>query len=135
MIVPAAYRALAKGLANGVTSGDSALGLLTTELAAKADPQVTTHYISAGPIRPEFAALLGDAQSTYNAVAAAAATAGTQPSATLQQIQAMYAASTFKDMEADTYPVVTSEGAVQVPVTPFSVIDSLNLTITQKALP
>lgn len=86
IIVPAAYAPLARSLAEGVAPGDSGKGMWATELEAKASPGTITHYISSGGIKPEFAALLEDAQGIYDAAG------GQVPLAT---IQALLAAATI----------------------------------------
>jgi hypothetical protein len=94
LITPAAYQALAKGLCAGIAPGDSAQDMFLTGLSADGSAPAT-HYISDGYIKPEFAALLGNANATY----AAAQEAGA--SVTLQQIQALYAASVFRNKLTD----------------------------------
>jgi hypothetical protein len=86
MVVSAAHVALARSLAEGIAPGGSGAGMWVTALSTSGNAPAT-HYISNGHIKPEFAALLGDAQATYQA-------AGGQVS--LASLQAMYAAATIR---------------------------------------
>lgn len=99
LVVPAAYRDLAWTLANGITPGGPAEGMWTTELSATGD-EPATHYISSGYISPESAALLGNAQATYDAAG------GQVP---LADIEALYANSVIRADE-DPHAVIAELG-------------------------
>lgn len=87
-IIPDAYVALARSLAEAATAdeGNSGAGMWTTGLSATGTG-APTHWISAGLMWPEFAAMLEDADAIFTA------TGGAVPLAT---IQAMLAASTIR---------------------------------------
>lgn len=86
MIVAAQDAPLAQGLALGL-AGEQGQGMFTTGLSPTgAEP--ATHFISSGPIFPEFAALLGDAQGTFDA------SGGQVP---LASIEGLYARADFTE--------------------------------------
>lgn len=89
MIVAAADAPLARALAAGIGVSGTGANMFTTGLSATGAAPAT-HYISAGLIWPEFAALFGDADATY----AAAQAAGAQ--VTLAAIQGMYQRATIR---------------------------------------
>lgn len=85
MIVTAANAPLARSLAASIAVGDSGKGMWTTGLSASGTG-TPTHYVSAGLIWPEFAAMLNDP-------AAIVAASGGQ--VTLAQAQALLSSSTI----------------------------------------
>lgn len=99
MVVPAAYVALARSLAAAIGTGESGKGMFTTPLSATGTG-TPTHYISAGLIWPEFAAMLEDPQAIVTA---------SQGAVTLAQVQAMLAASTIR-ADADPHAVLAEVG-------------------------
>lgn len=88
LVIPTAYVALARSLAAAATEdeGSSGAGMFQTGLNATGTG-TATHFISAGLMWPEFAAMLEDADAIFTA------TGGAVPLAT---IQAMLAASTIR---------------------------------------
>lgn len=121
LIVPAAYRDIAWNLANGIATPGSAEGMFTVGLSASGAAPAT-HFISSGQIWPEFAALLGDAQATYDAAG------GQVP---LAQIQALYANSVI---HGPTREVVQDGQTVTVETDPHAVIAELGLKFVQEAV-
>lgn len=99
MVVPAAYVALARSLAASIGVGDSGKGMWTTPLSATGTG-TPTHYISAGLIWPEFAAMLADPQSIVTA---------SQGAVTLATVQAMLAASVIR-ADANPHAVLAELG-------------------------
>lgn len=88
MIVPAAHVVLARQLADKIAPGGSGSNMWTVGLSATGAAPAT-HYVSAGLIQSDFAALLADAALTITYAQAAGI------STTLQAVQALYAASTI----------------------------------------
>ena len=101
VIIPQAYVALARSLAAAATAdqGNSGAGMFMTGLNATG-AGTPTHWISAGLMWPQFAAMLADANAIYTA------TGGTVPLAT---IQAMLAASTIR-ADANPHAVLAELG-------------------------
>lgn len=112
MIVPAAYMPLARALCAGLTPGGSGSGMFVTALSAVGSLPAT-HYISAGMIEDQFAALLplGDAPGQPETIVALSAGA-----VTLAQAKALLAAID-----------VTEQG-------PFTAMSRLDLKLIQAAL-
>lgn len=69
LIVPSAYQVLAQSLCAGL-AGEAGAGMLTTGISATGNTPAT-HYIAAGKIKQEFAALMDDAAALYQACVAA----------------------------------------------------------------
>lgn len=103
LITPAAHVELARQLASGI-AGSSGTGMWLTELSADGAAPAT-HYISAGLIQEQFAALMGDAQTTLAYATAAGIVT------TLAEIQALYDASTIRADE-DPHAVIAELGLV-----------------------
>lgn len=89
LIVPAAHVALARELAEKIPPGGSGAGMWQRELSPTGNAPAT-HYISAGLIQQEFAALLTDATLTLTYAQAVGI------NTTLQAIEALYAAATIR---------------------------------------
>lgn len=70
MIVPAALAPLARALAAGLSPAGEGMFVVG---AAPTGAGPATHYISTGPIQPQFAAAIADADVLYAAAAAAGA--------------------------------------------------------------
>jgi hypothetical protein len=94
IIVLAADAQLARSLTAGI-AGPSGSGMFVVPYSATGAAPAT-HYVSSGPIHPQFAALLAD----VNAMHAAAHEAGFN--VTLAQCQALLARSTVQDAGAES---------------------------------
>lgn len=116
MVVPDANKATAREVAIRIanTQGPgSADGLWTTGLNALGTG-TPTHWVSAGMIQANFAALLGDAASTFAAYQASGGT-----TATLLQIQALYAAATIRgDVQGAESAAIAALGLKQIASAP-----------------
>lgn len=110
MIVPMLHVALARQLADQIAPGGSGSQMWTTGLSPTGAAPAT-HFISAGLIQSDFAALLANAPLTLTYAQAVGIVT------TLQAIQALYAASVIRADEE-----------------PFAVLQDLNLQLVQ-ALP
>lgn len=106
IVVPDQFVALARQLAAGIAEGNSGAGMFTVGLSATGTG-APTHWVSAGLIWPEFAAMLEDADAIF-------AAAGEQ--VPLATIQAMLAASVVRADE-----------------NPHAVLAELGLSIIQPA--
>ena len=121
MIVAAQDANLARALAGGLAPDTDTQGMWRTPLSATG-VEPATHYISNGLIQQEFAALLGDAQATYDAAG------GQVP---LDVIEGLYARSTIHGPTRE----VLIEGEPQTVTTdPFQVLDELGLQPIQGSL-
>ena len=121
MIVAAQDADLARALAGGLAPDTDTQGMWRTPLSATGEAPAT-HFISAGLIQEEFAALLGSAQATYEAAG------GQVP---LEVIEGLYARSTIHGPTRE----VLIEGEPQTVVTdPFQVLAELGLRMVQGSL-
>lgn len=112
LIVPAPYAPLARALCNGLAPGGSGSGMLATPVSATGSLPAT-HYISAGMIEDQFAALLplGDAPGQPETIVALAAGA-----VTLAQAKALLSAIDVTEQD------------------PFTAMSRLGLMLIQAAL-
>lgn len=113
MICPATHAAMARTICATLAPGGSGAGMFTTPLSALGTLPAT-HYVSAGLIWPEFAALMEDAPALH----AACQQAGLPY--TLLQLQTLLAACTVKKPTGSPNPLgeivaaglkIISEGA------------------------
>ena len=121
MIVAAQDADLARALAGGLAPDTDTQGMWRTPLSATGEAPAT-HFISAGLIQEEFAALLGSAQATYEAAG------GQVP---LEVIEGLYARSTIHGPTRE----VLIEGEPQTVATdPSQVLAELGLQPIQGSL-
>lgn len=91
IVIPAGSQVLAQAICEGL-AGTAGAGMLTTGASTTGNEPVT-HYIAAGMIKEEFAALMDSPTSLYNACSQA------QVSVTEQQCIDILAASDVSDDE------------------------------------